>query len=346
MTPGQMAAIFAGLALLAGVLTGVVRRITARLGMLDRPNERSSHVRPTPRGGGLAMVVVMLPATGWFLVAERLDRPLGIALVGGGLLVAGVGWLDDRYRLSSGVRLVVHFAAAAWAVWLLGGLPEIRFGHHTLWLGPIGGIVAIVGVVWLLNLYNFMDGIDGLAGGIAVVAGLAGAIGLGMTGTNGASVAALVASAASLGFLVWNWHPARIFMGDIGSGLLGYWFAVVAIAGERGDGPGVVGWVILLAIFIVDATVTLVRRMLRGERWAAAHRQHAYQRLSRTGWTHGNVSTLALLLTGLLGVGVLAVTRRPEWTPVVFVASFVVVIMGYLLVERVAPFESRADSSL
>ncbi len=346
MTPGQAVAVFAGLALLAAVLTDVVRRITARLGMLDRPNERSSHLRPTPRGGGLAMVAVMLPATGWFLLADRQDQPLGLALVGGGALVAGVGWLDDRYHLSSGVRLVVHFAAATWAVWLLGGLPEIRIGHHTLSLGPIGGIIAVVGVVWLLNLYNFMDGIDGLAGGIAVVAGLAGAVGLGMTATNGASLAALVAAAASLGFLVWNWHPARIFMGDIGSGLLGYWFAVIAIAGEQGGGPGIVGWMILLAVFVVDATVTLVRRMRRGERWAAAHRQHAYQRLSRAGWSHAGVSALALLLTGLLGIAVLAATRRPEWMLAALISSFTVVIAGYLLVERVAPFEGRADSSV
>lgn len=312
---------------LTALLTGAVRAYALRSDLIDVPNERSSHDRPTPRGGGIAFAGVFLAAVLGLTAAGSLPFATGAALLGGGLLVAGVGWLDDRRSLSSRTRAAVHFLAAFWALAWLGGIPTLSLGAVQVELGPAGYLLGALGVVWLINLYNFMDGIDGLAGGEAVlVGGLAGALlWLGADPTLAGITWLLAASAA--GFLLWNWAPARIFMGDVGSGFLGYTFAVLAVASEqRGTLPLLV-WCLLLAVFLVDATATLARRLAQGERWYEAHRSHAYQRAVQAGHPHARVVLVVAALDLALGGLAWAAVREPVLLP----AALVVAAGGLLL---------------
>lgn len=282
----------AGFALSAGLTWGA-RRHALRRGMLDVPNHRSSHEVPTPRGGGVGFVVVVLAGTLALALAVPSARPLAWALLGGGA-VAGVGWLDDRVSLPASRRLVLHGLAAVWALAWIGPPTELALGVATVPLGWLGAPLAWLGIVWAINLYNFMDGIDGLAAGQAVIAGAAGALlALALGSVETGLVAALLAAAAG-GFLVWNFPPARIFMGDVGSGFLGYAFAVLALHGAAREGPPLLVWVLLLGVFLVDATATLLRRMARSRDWMEAHREHAYQQAVQRGHSHRRV-TLVLL---------------------------------------------------
>jgi Fuc2NAc and GlcNAc transferase len=294
-------------------LTGMVRgRMLAR-GRLDMPNERSSHAVPTPRGGGLAIAAVVLG--GMTLAAFRGWLPLDVtmALVGGGLLIAAIGWLDDWFNLNAWPRLLVHAIAAVWALAWLGGMPRLQVGAGTVGLGLFGSVLAVLGIVWATNFYNFMDGIDGIAGVQAVAAGIAGGVLLMLAGAPDLAGAAVLVGAASAGFLVWNWAPARIFMGDVGSGLLGFLFAVLAVASENRGAVPLLAWTLLLGVFVVDATLTLLRRALEGEPVFAAHRKHAYQRAVQAGMSHARVSTLVLVLNVALAPLALLALRLPDY---------------------------------
>jgi Fuc2NAc and GlcNAc transferase len=281
----------------AALLTLTIRKAALARGLVDVPNTRSSHQVSTPRGGGLAIVLVTTLA---LLVQElrgALDLNLFVATLGG-LAVALIGFADDHRPVRSSVRLLVHFGAAIWAAGWLGG-PSLHFGGHTTQLGWLGYVLAVLGIVWVLNLFNFMDGIDGLAASEAIFVLLAGAwLTAGGSGPAGWGGLALVLAAACGGFLVWNWPPAKIFLGDVGSGYLGYLIAVLALATAQTNPAGVWVWLILGGAFFVDATVTLARRTLRGERAHEAHRSHAYQWLARRWGSHRRV-TLALLVLNL-----------------------------------------------
>jgi Fuc2NAc and GlcNAc transferase len=284
-----------GCLVLACLLTGWVRKLALSAGVLDVPNDRSSHVVPTPRGGGIAVVIATTLGIVAFWLLGTIDLNAMVALVGGGLAIALIGYLDDRYRLPARTRLAVHFMAALWALAWLGGLPPIQFGTH-IWSPGWGGyVVGAVGIVWTLNLFNFMDGIDGIAGSEAVfIAAAAAFIQWHGAGSVAPSWIASAFGAASLGFLLWNWPPAKIFMGDAGSGYMGYAVALMALIAARTDPVALLVYVILGGLFFVDATVTLVRRVARKERASEAHRSHAYQWLARRWGSHRSVTLLVL----------------------------------------------------
>jgi Fuc2NAc and GlcNAc transferase len=270
-------------AVICAMLTGVVRKFALSHGVLDIPNARSSHVTVTPRGGGLAIVITCtfaLVALG-FLDAIRLD--VLMSLIGGGTAIALIGFLDDRRPIPASIRLAVHVAAGVWALLCLGGVPLLP--------GAAGYLVALLGIVWVLNLFNFMDGIDGIAASEAIFVTVGAAVIALLGGDAGGTAAASCAVAAACsGFLLWNWPPARIFMGDVGSGYLGYVIGVLALAATRGTPTAGRVWLILGGVFLVDATVTLMRRAWRGERILEAHRSHAYQWLSRRWGSHRRVT--------------------------------------------------------
>jgi Fuc2NAc and GlcNAc transferase len=284
----------------SALLTGLVRRLAAGSGVLDVPNPRSSHVVPKPRGGGLAIVLVT--TAGLLVLGLRgiVTWDLAGALVGGGLAVALVGLADDRRSLSAATRLTVHFAAALWALTWLGGLPPLRVGTQLLSFGWTGYVLGAFGIVWTLNLFNFMDGIDGIAASEALFVALAGALlTASLTDVGGVGFAAVLFAAACAGFLLWNWPPASIFLGDVGSGYMGYVIVVLAVAATRHNPVALWIWLILGGAFVVDATVTLLRRLLRRERVYQAHRSHAYQWLARRWGSHGKV-TVAVVTMNLL----------------------------------------------
>ena len=295
------------------VLTAWVRSLTLRHGLLDIPNARSSHVVPTPRGGGAAIVIVV----GFALVlTSGVDPRFTAALLSitsGALLVAGIGFIDDRHGVPARIRFAVHSAAV---MLLLGSTSSLGPLHVPGAEGnPVAqSIIAFVALVWLLNLFNFMDGIDGIAGveAAAVSLGLAACLHIG-GGADPVLRLCLVVAATTLGFLAWNWPPARIFMGDVGSGFLGFMLGALAVLADRSS--TVTLWVpaILLAVFVVDATTTLLRRMWQRQRWYEAHRSHAYQILSRRFRGHLPV-TLGVLLVNIFWLLPFAVvaTLRPE----------------------------------
>src|ERR1035437_8364746 len=271
-------------------ITALVRRYLLRRRILDVPNGRSSHAVPTPRGGGVSIVLVFLFTVLWFVQRGVIPNSLGWALIGGGLAVAVAGFLDDYLWVSVRLRLLIHFAAAGWALWWLDGIGPLHLGWISWDWGWVGQLLALVGLVWMINLYNFMDGIDGIAGVEAVCASGLGGLVLAWSGLAGLAEAALVLAGASAGFLVWNWPPAKIFMGDVGSGFLGFAFGVLAISSAKERPWLLCPWLILLAVFIVDSILTLVRRLITGERWYEAHCSHAYQHAARRYGSHSKVT--------------------------------------------------------
>lgn len=334
-----------GTALVAAVATAGVRRYALRRDMVDVPNGRSSHLVPTPRGGGLAIVTALSVAIGVSLFLDWISANLFLALTGGGLLVALTGWIDDHRSLSPSTRLISHFAAGLWAVYWVGGLSTARIGIGELHLGAAGPVLGVVGLVWLLNLYNFMDGIDGLAAVEGVMVGVGGAILAAMTATTDVAIVSLLIGCASAGFMIWNWAPARIFMGDIGSGFLGYVIGVTALASDEAGGPSLIIWLLLLGVFIFDATVTLVRRTLNRERLSTAHRRHAYQRAVQAGRSHAEVTaTVAVINLSLFGLA-LTTLLNPRWIWLVLCSACALLIAVYSAVEQTRPmFRDERDS--
>jgi len=290
-----------GAFVIAYMLTAWIRGFALKKGILDIPNPRSSHVVATPRGGGMAFVIVFLVAVLTFVFLFPSSRDFWIALLGGGALVSIVGWIDDRRRLSSWIRLFFYGLAIVWAVYWIGGLPQLRIGIATIRLGLLGYGVAWFVTFTFVNLYNFMDGIDGLATGEGLVVSIAAGGILAIAGDWELAIACWVLAAALAGFLRWNWPPAKIFMGDVGSNFLGFVFCILMIASENRGSMPVLVWVILLSVFWIDGVATLTKRLLHGKPPYEAHREHAYQRAVQHGYSHRQVTSTILLVDLVLG---------------------------------------------
>jgi Fuc2NAc and GlcNAc transferase len=281
----------ATVALASWGLSEWLRIYARRFGLLDIPNQRSSHAVPTPRGGGLAIVVCTLVAVLVMNLGGRLPPGYAVPLILGGGLIALVGGLDDRLGLPAHLRLFAHCVAAGIAVGFIGAVGSLNVGRSAMNFSYAAWPLTMLGIVWFLNLFNFMDGIDGIAISQSIFMSIAGAV---LAASNGAPSgiveAMLVFGASCLGFVPLNWSPARMFMGDVGSGFLGFVLGVFALATIVSGALSVWTWVLLSGTFLVDATVTLVRRLLRGEKIYQAHRSHAYQHLSRKWLSHGRVT--------------------------------------------------------
>jgi Fuc2NAc and GlcNAc transferase len=319
--------IVAGSCFLASLLgVGVMRHFALARGIVDVPNARSSHEQPVPRGGGLVIALVASAALFALGLSGALPWPLAFALLVPGAVVACIGYLDDLGGVPALRRLCVQAIAAAAALAILGGWDAGLPRESAAWW--ILQAALVVGITWATNLYNFMDGIDGIAGAEAVFLGVGGAVMLQVAGqTPGTVLACLVLGAASLGFLAWNWPPARIFMGDVGSGYLGLVYAVVALATSREDPSLLAGWLILSGTFVADSGATLGRRLARRERFYEAHRIHAYQWLARRLGGHLPVTLLysAVNLLWLLPMAWLSVrfAAHASWIAALALAPLV-----------------------
>jgi Fuc2NAc and GlcNAc transferase len=282
-------------------LTGWFRRYALAQRMLDVQNERSSHAVATPRGGGLVIALTVVSALLLLGVTGVLPARSMWAMVGGSLAVAVIGFVDDRGHVAPRWRLLGHFTAAAWVVGWLGGLPPLPFFGVVLDLGWVGHTLAVLFAVWLLNLTNFMDGIDGIAAVEVITACVGGVLAGMVAASEGSWLVPVILASTTLGFLCWNWPPAKIFMGDVGSGFLGLMMAALALQAGWERPALFWAWVILLGAFVVDATITLARRVSRGEKFYVAHRSHAYQRAARRFGSHRPVT----LAVGLINVAFL-----------------------------------------
>ncbi len=297
-----LAAVFAATGLATWLATWLVLRELRRRAILDQPNRRSSHHVPTPRGAGLAVVPVVLAA--WAMIASRDGSLTGLgAVLPAAMLLALISWLDDLRGLTAAIRLLVQIAAVAAG---LAALPPGSLVFNGLLPLPVDRVLAALIWLWFVNLFNFMDGIDGITGvelasigtGLAVLATIAGE-------SEGTGLLAVALVGASIGFLAWNWAPARIFLGDVGSVPLGYlsgWLLLqAALAGH---------WLaaaILPLYYLTDATVTLLRRLARGEKIWEAHREHYYQTAVQGGLSHRQVS-MRIIATNLVLIAAAAMT--------------------------------------
>lgn len=301
-----------GCFLLSLALTEMVRRLALRAKLIDVPNARSSHQAPTPRGGGVAIVLSF--AIGVLLLQRGGQiglREAAMWLVAGGI-VAVVGFLDDRWQLRASTRLVGHVAATSLVVLMLGRMPPLTLLGTPVDLAWLGPPAAVLYMTWAVNFFNFMDGIDGIAALECIAVCLGGAL-LNHLVLGGHSwMLPVLLAACAAGFLAWNWPPARIFMGDAGSGFLGLVIGAMTLAYAYQAPVLFWGWFILQGCFMVDATTTLLRRVRRGQRASQPHRSHAYQYASRRCGSHRTV-TLACAAITLLWLLPMALSVTLGW---------------------------------
>jgi Fuc2NAc and GlcNAc transferase len=336
MTPDELRwAVWAGVTSCFG--TYLFSRSSIGVRLLDVPNTRSSHTTPVPRIGGVAMAIAMLTAFAGAAVFGALPPQLTIALVGGAAVVALIGILDDARGVSPAIRLAVHIAVAVWTVaWIAGMNTGLPF-PDSVTLHPVRALILVLGITAAINFYNFMDGIDGIAGAQAVSVGLVAFALFSYKDLHALTIIPLVTAVAAAGFLVWNWSPASIFLGDCGSGMLGYVFSVMVIASSRGGGVSLIQWSLLLGVFAFDATVTLVRRLLHGDPVWIAHRRHAYQRAVQAGFGHAAVSTAVIMLNVVLAALALAAETSRALGIACAVVGVMLLTAVYLYVERLQP---------
>jgi len=278
-------------------VTGLVRRYSLQHSLIDKPNDRSSHVAPTPRGGGLSISISVLVSIYILMEINYLPRNISIAMLGGGCLVTIVGWLDDHRDISVLWRGCSYVIASIWALYFIDSVGQINLGEPIIInVGLAASIIIVIAIAWLVNLYNFMDGTDGIAAIQAVSSALPAGVIFWLNSEPGLAVICFVIVSACVGFLFWNWSPAKIFMGDVCSCLIGFIFGVLAIAGEHTNTIPIAVWLILLSVFIWDTTFTLLKRILMGEKWYVAHRSHAYQRLNQLGVSHSSIAIFVFIL--------------------------------------------------
>jgi UDP-N-acetylmuramyl pentapeptide phosphotransferase/UDP-N-acetylglucosamine-1-phosphate transferase len=297
----------AGLGMLSLIVAVVITRLLlspfARIA-LDQPNERSLHEQPVPRTGGMA--VLAGAALSLAFGAAPVWLPLALAL-----LLGGISFLDDLYGLPATARLSAHIGAAATLLW------------YVLWpMDFVTLAVLTLAAAWITNLYNFMDGSDGLAGGMSVIGFGTYALAAQLGGDPALAALCVALAAASAGFLFYNFHPARIFLGDIGSIPLGFLAAGLGIVGWRNDLWPLWFPVLVFGPFIADASVTLIRRLIRGERLSQAHRDHYYQRMVRSGLGHRATACIGYATMAVCaGAALLGRNQSPPLQAAIFAAA-------------------------
>lgn len=322
----------AGTALATAGTVWIVRGQLLRHDILDTPNARSSHDVPTPRGGGIGVMIVLLPV--WIAIAFAVPGEPGLTarwiIPLAAIALAAISWIDDLRTLGALPRLSVQVIAAIVGVTMLPG--PVFQGFLPFWLDAT---IAAIGWIWFVNLFNFMDGIDGISGveAIGIGSGIALIGFLALDAQTALPWHGLVIAAAAAGFLIWNWHPARIFLGDIGSIPLGYllgWLLLsLAAAGHLQAA------IILPLYYLVDATLTLLRRLQRGEKIWQAHREHYYQKAVQNGRSHSQVSS-AVGMTNIALIGLAVLSANPtlqgfwSWLAIVVAGGLVTILLLWM----------------
>jgi Fuc2NAc and GlcNAc transferase len=316
----------AGALILATALAGfagiaVYRRYAHRAGILAHPNERTLHAAPVPRGGGIVIIGAFLLSLAVLLLASALPERLFAASLGA-IPLAIIGFVDDVREVDARARFVTHVAVAAWVLAWLGGIPHFDVGPWRFQVPVAGQVLVAFGIVCMINLFNFMDGADALAASGSVIFAVGSGV-LAMLGGNpSAGLAMLLLAASCSGFLVFNWPPARIFMGDSGSAVLGYVFAVFAIATSADGTMSLWTWTALMSYFLADTGTTFVLRLLLVKRWWGAHRSHAYQNLAYDWKDHRRVTLLVSAYSVFWGLPLAAGTiLHPEAAPLLAAAA-------------------------
>ncbi len=312
------------------LITWIVRMLALRANVIDNPNERSSHTIPTPRGGGLAFVAIWFIGMTIEFIANNVEQDLYFAMLSG-LLIVAVGVVDDIRNVSAKMRLAIQILASAAALYFLGGFQRLDFGFYVFENVYILTPIALIGFVWFINLFNFLDGIDGYVGIETVFIFLFIAVMF-------QDVYALLLSVAVAGFLVWNWQPAKIFMGDVGSTLIGFNVAICMTYYSNSEQLSVFIFLIITSVFWFDATLTLIRRWRNKENLGEAHCKHAYQRLTQSGFSHQKTSLLLLLTNALLGIFAYLAYIYSEYLMLFLLAAIILLSLIVKYIDKKKPF--------
>ncbi|MCG3695288.1 MraY family glycosyltransferase [Aliarcobacter butzleri] len=315
------------LLLFSFLLTYFIKNYMIKKSLVASVNERSSHTVPTPHGGGIAIAITWFIGLFYLYFIGQIENNLFYALLFGAV-ISIVSFFDDIYELSPKLRLIIQAIVAIGGLYFLGGFETLTFGIFDIQNSIFTNIFAFFMIIWFINLYNFLDGINGYAGSEAVFLSLAGFI---LFGGNHF----LVLAVAVLGFLYWNWNKAKIFMGDVGSTLLGYNVAIFTIYYANQEPTNFWIWIILFGVYWFDATLTLIRRKLNKERLSQAHKKHAYQRLTQAGWSHYKVTNYSIVLNILLFTIVYFISN----IFVAFLFSFVVLVLVIKFIDSKKAFE-------
>jgi len=307
--------------------------------IVDTPNDRTIHQGAVPRGGGLVIVLMLILVLSIFsLIDNRSSLFLGLLVTV--LFWAGLSWWDDQHDLSARFRFLWQLVFAGMGVAAFGWINPVyvspRIWFELAWFAPL---VSFIGVVWMANLYNFMDGLDGLAAGQTIIASITFAVWFGQLGDVSLALTCVVLAAASYGFSLWNWSPAKIFMGDVGSITIGAFFATLIIIITTRYNVPVIASVILFGMFVFDATATLLRRFIRGENISQAHRTHHYQRLATLGIAHEKIAVGSLVFMLLCSlIASLAASSRDMIGAAIFL--FVLLIITAVIIVKIFEYQA------
>lgn len=317
------------------------RTYAIKKNILDHPNYRSSHLYPVPRGGGVVFPILWFVVLVFLYFNDFIGKLFLFAFIPPIGLISFISFLDDKYQIAVRYRFLAHIVAALYILFVIGSFSSLDLGIiviHWYWFGYIFTMLALL---WSTNLFNFMDGIDGIAAIEALFVFGVGGYFVWCAGGNDLALMIWAMAAIVLGFLLWNKPPAKIFMGDVGSTVLGFLVALFAIMGEKKYNVPALLWVMLYGVFWFDATVTLIRRLINGDKVYEAHLLHAFHRLSSQNWSHREI------LLGVIAINIVIVLLSllafyfPRYMLTAFSGEVVMLIVIYLLIEKVRPMYLR-----
>jgi len=293
-------AIFILITLSSSVIIHFIRKYAIKNRLIDIPNNRSSHASPTPKSGGIAIVITMLITIMSLALYELIDINITLSMIVGLSIVATTGLIDDLKNLSINTRVIAYVFSIVISLYLIGGLKYISINNYDIYLNDAGYIIGLLLIFWIINLYNFMDGTDGFAA-IQTICICLFVCYLFLVSNNAPFfILFFCLLSSTIAFLFWNWSPAKIFMGDVGSCSIGFLFGVFAIYTENQGVISLAVWLILLSPFIGDATYTLLKRIKNKEQWYKAHNSHAYQKIYQAGIKHNELALGLLVLNGVI----------------------------------------------
>jgi UDP-N-acetylmuramyl pentapeptide phosphotransferase/UDP-N-acetylglucosamine-1-phosphate transferase len=317
--------------LVSFILTWFIKRLALHYKVMDVPNERSSHLIATPRGGGLAIVLAWYAGITIMFFSDLVECNLYFALMSG-LLLAAISLIDDIFTLKPGIRLLTQSATAIIAFALLHGIDQTDLSFFSIKSVYILYPVSIMGIVWFINLFNFLDGIDGYASLEAITISMAMYL---FTG----NIVCLILIFSVMGFLMWNWPKAKIFMGDIGSTQLGFILIILGIYFHNKSELSIINWIMLSSLFWFDATLTLYRRWRNKEKLTVAHRKHAYQRIVQSGFSHQKtiISSLAI---NIIIIGLVLLSKQYDFLIIpLFLINMLFLYLITKLIDKKIPFK-------
>ena len=325
--PWAVALPAAAAAVLAFLLGEPIRRMGLRVRIMDEVTHRSSHTRPVPRVGGMSIILAALFAALIFFI----PTPPFLLALAVGVVIAVISFFDDLLSLPSIARLLVHLVVSGSSIWVINlCLDEIQLPFVTLYLPHwLGFILATFFVVAFINFFNFMDGINGIAAAQGIWGGLTLSILLLWGGAGNSVITAAVLAGGCLGYLPHNFPRARMFMGDVGSTTIGFGLAMLTLIGGTRTPISWVACLLPLLVFLYDAAFTLTKRILRGENFLKAHREHHYQLLVRSGWTHTQATGLQMALMTVCSAAALAYPHVGNAGKVALLAGLAVLMASY-----------------